>query len=151
MACVLEALAAVVSDGGELRQLQAGDVVHDRRADRGVEAALALAGAVHVPHAEAAIEQPVAARAVAVCARRKQGVGPEGLQDLPELILGMRIVLLPLERLDARKATEDEHTCVGRDDGRKAGQHRGGAGGDGRGRDGGRFHGRYLGIAARRA
>lgn len=51
-------------------------------------------------------------------------MGPQGLQDFPELVLGMRIVLLQLERSRAREAAEDQQHGGGRDDRRESGEHR---------------------------
>ena len=106
MARMPEALAAVVRDRLQLRAAlaQAGEVVELRVLDRAVGAALALAGGVDVPDAQAVRAQRRFFRSSSC----RAAAAPEGAEDFPELVLRVRIVTLRAQRCDAGEAAEHD-------------------------------------------
>src|SRR5665647_2157360 len=122
---MLEALAAVVRNGLQLRTkpLQLSKIVHHRVADVAVQAALALARRVHVPHTELLGQQPLATNFIAIYARSYWTRRPNGLQNLPEMVLRVPIVLLRRQRGQARETAQDEQARAAGDDRWQAGQH----------------------------
>ena len=112
------ALAAAVEEDGEGASgfVEEVDAVGDGVVDAVVAGALAADLAVEVPDAEADAAQPTHALFV----RRRCALDHSAvLQHAPEPILRVRVVLLRLQRGDARERAEHErlHPALGQDGG----------------------------------
>lgn len=104
-----KALCAVVRQPAQLRAAcaQRGKIIHLWAADCRVQAALALAAVIHIPQPESTIEQPGTAPRI-VLRPGLRLVRPQRLQQTPELVLRVRIVLLRDQRGLARKAAQHQ-------------------------------------------
>src|SRR3989442_9015372 len=122
---MLEALAAVVGNRLQRRAtpFHCGKIIHHGVADTAVQAALALARRVHVPRTELLREQPFATNFIAICARSYWTIRPNGLQNLPEVILRVAIVLLGGQRRRAGETAKDQQARLAANERRQAGQH----------------------------
>lgn len=115
---VPKALAAVVRHRHDLGAARGerGEVVEDGVADGGVETALARARRVHVPQAHALREQPADPFFIAPTDHFTLGWRPNRLDDAPEVVVRMRVVLLRRERSHAREAAKHhQHGVVAHD------------------------------------
>lgn len=103
-ACMPKTLTPIVGNGGKLRAaaMQAGKVVDQRMANAGVQTARALTAGIHIPHTQATRQQPRSARGTHQAHQRAAGMlRPQGLKNLPELVLRMGVILTGPQRRSA--------------------------------------------------
>lgn len=91
-ALMAKALAPIVGDCRQpgAARAQARKIVDLRVANMGVQAAHALTAGIHIPQPQAPRQQPLAALAIML---RQRVLRPQRLQNAPEMVLRVRIVL----------------------------------------------------------